>query len=267
MLTFCFRAALVPALLLALPAQAQLPTDSATVPSRPEVALLATDPTSACAHPFGLDVGQRREYQLLDAKGKPVGSQRYQVVSLSTATAGKKKHPVAETVVHLKSGLYDATGHVQQQQDLTFRCRQDTVFTDGLAEINYDGLKSFRDRLFAYKGQALPWPCQPTGGGPLPGGGAQVKVSSPSVAIASVSTTLRERRLRPGTTAVRVPAGTFNCFVVESVRELATAARADLVLKTTGRQVDYYDPGVGIIKTEYFDKGTKLLQSRELLKR
>ena len=54
---------------------------------------------------------------------------------------------------------------------------------------------------------------------------------------------------------------------MESQRELATAARADLILKSDGRQVDYYDPGVGIVRTEYYDKGGKLLQTRVLAKR
>ena len=94
-----------------------------------------------------------------------------------------------------------------------------------------------------------------------------VQVSSPSVAIAKVNTTLKARKVLAGPLSVAVPAGTFSCYPVESQRELATAARADLVLKNTGRQLDYYTPAFGIIKTEYYDKGGKLLQSRVLAKK
>jgi hypothetical protein len=87
------------------------------------------------------------------------------------------------------------------------------------------------------------------------------------VAIAKVNTTLRQRKVLAGRTSVKVPAGTFSCYAVESQREQATAARADLVLKTTTREVDYYDPRVGIVKTEYYDKGGKLLQTKVLTKR
>ncbi|MBJ6109246.1 hypothetical protein JAO73_09500 [Hymenobacter sp. BT523] len=222
---------------------------------------------ASCAHPpFGLREGQNLEYQLLDAKGKPTGTWRYRVVKISTDSTVKKKKTLLSTTVRLKSGLYDLSNHVQQQQDVTFFCRRDTTFTDGLAEINYDGLKSFRERLKNYTGTPLAWPNNPTVGSSLPEGGVVVQVSSPSVAIAKVSTTVRDRKVKAAPTPVTVPAGTFRCYVVESQRELATAARADLVLKSAGRQVDYYDPTVGLVKTEYYDKGGKLTYSKVLLK-
>ncbi len=263
-----FSPAIVSALFALAPAaHAQLPTDTTTRPS-PELALLNNAPAPAeCAHPFGLSAGQRLEYQLLDSRGKVAGLLRYQVVSLSAEIKGKKKKPYTVTTLRLKSGLYDAGSHVQQQQDLVIVCKHDTTYTDGLAEINYDGLKSFDNRRFAYKGAPLAWPNQPTTGSALPEGGVVVQVSSPSVAIAKVKTTLKSRMVSSGLVTVAVPAGSYSCYTVESQRELATAARADLVMKSTGRQVDYYAPSVGIVKTEYYDKGGKLQQTRVLVRR
>lgn len=231
-------------------------------PALPETPVAAT-----CAHPFGLREGQNLEYQLLDAKGKATGTWRYRVLALGTDTLGKKKKKAVVTTVRLKSGRYDLSNHLLQQQDLAFFCRHDTTFTDGLDDINYEGLKSFRDRRLAYQGTPLAWPNQPTNGTALAGGGAVVQVSSPSVAIAKVMTTVRQRTVLTGPTSVTVPAGTFACYAVESQRELSTAARADLVLKSGGREVDYYDPAVGLVKTEYYDKGGKLMQSRVLARR
>jgi hypothetical protein len=263
-LTSLFSSALVAAVLLApCLAQAQAGTD--TTPGTKPAATVATSP--ACAHPFGLREGQNLEYQLLDAKGKVTGTWRYRVIKISSDTTVKKKKRVAVTSVRLKSGLYGTSNSVHQQQDLTYLCRNDTTYTDGLSEINYEGLKSFRDRRIAYQGTPIAWPNQPAPGAALPSGGVVVQVSSPSVAIAKVNTTLRQRKLTGGPVAVKVPAGTFNCYTVESLRELATAARTDLVLKMGSRQVDYYDPAVGIVKTEYYDKGGKLTQSRVLAKR
>ena len=257
--------ALLALLALASTARAQMPTDTSAA-HHAELALLDKgSAAAACAHPFGLSAGQSLDYQLLDSKGKLTGMVRYRVVSLSAEVKGKKK-PRTVITLRLKSGIYDATDHVLQQQDLSIRCERDTVYTDGLAEINYDGLKSFKGRLFAYDGRPLPWPNQPTAGSALPTGGVEVKVSSPSVAIAKVTTSLKSRKVLAGLAPVTVPAGTFSCYTVESQRELATAARADLVLKSTSRQVDYYAPSAGIVKTEYFDKGGKLLQTRVLAK-
>ena len=94
-----------------------------------------------------------------------------------------------------------------------------------------------------------------------------MQVSSPSVSIAKVTTTLSQRRVLGGPAPVTVPAGTFSCYAVESQREMATAARVDLVLKSGGREINYYSPAVGIVKTEYFDKNNKLLQTQVLSKR
>ena len=251
------------------PVQAQNTTKAVVLPRPNGVSELTfQQAATACTQPFGLQRGQNLEYQLLDAKGKLTGFLRYRVLTVSTeSSAEKKKKTVATTKVKLKSGLYGPKSQVLQQQDLTILCRNDTVFTDGLAEINYDGLKSFRDRLLAYEGTPLAWPNQPTTGSSLPNGGVVVQVSSPSVAIAKIKTTLLQRKVLAGPTPITVPAGTFTCYSVESQRELATAARADLVLKSGGRQVDYYAPGVGIVRTEYYDKGGKLLQTRVLAKR
>ena len=245
---------------------AQISRDSTPTPRPADISSLSFEKTAACDHPFGLRAGQNLEYQLLDAKGKITSTWRYRVLSISQDSSGKKSKRVVTTSVRLKSGQYDIGNRVLEQQDLTYRCRRDTVYTDGLTEINYEGMKSFRDRIKTYKGTALAWPLQPQSGSALPPGGAMVQVSSPSVAIAKVETTLRQRKIGAGLVEVTVPAGTFSCYTVESQRELATAARADLVLKNIGREVDYYTPAVGIIKTEYYDKGGKLVQSRVLSK-
>ena len=268
-LSFFLSAPVVGLLLLgAAPARAQFAPESLLPPRLEDVAELAFEKAPAsCAHPFGLRAGQDLEYRLLDAKGKATGTLRYRVLRLDTDSASPKKHAGPVTRVMLKSGLYDLTNQVQQQQDLTFFCRNDTTFTDGLSEINYGGLKSFRDRLLAYSATPLAWPNQPAAGTTLAEGGVVVQVSSPSVAIAKIKTTLKKRRVVSGPAPVTVPAGTFSCYTVESQRELATAARVDLVLKSGGREVDYYDPAVGIVKTEYYDKGGKLVQTRVLSRR
>ena len=264
----CVAYAATFSILLSDSGRAQSLGDAGLPPRPAAISELAFDGSPAtCAHPFGLREGQTLEYKLLNNKGKATGAWRYRVIKISTDSAsGKKNKAVAITRIQLKSGLYDLTNHVLAQQDLTYFCRNDTTFTDGLGEISYEGLKSFRDRLMSYKGTPLAWPNQPAPGSALGEGGAVVQVSSPSVAIAKVKTTILKRNVVAGPDPVTVPAGTFSCYTVESQHELATAARVDLVLKGGGREVDYYDPAVGIVKTEYYDKKGKLTQTRVLSK-
>ncbi|OGX87614.1 hypothetical protein BEN47_00085 [Hymenobacter lapidarius] len=226
-----------------------------------------SEKAATCTTAFNMRPGQNLEYQLLDGKGKALGTWRYRVVKVGiSSVTSKKGKATAIASVQVKSGLYDTGNNVLAQQDLTFFCRNDTTFTDGLSIINYDALESFNNRRLNYQATPIAWPNQPATGSKLPNGGVLVQVSSPSVAIAKVETTQRQRKVSGERVSVRVPAGTFSCYPVESQREVSTAARADLVLKNTGRQVDYYDPAVGIVKTEQYDNRGKLVQTRLLSK-
>jgi hypothetical protein len=177
-----------------------------------------------------------------------------------------KKKTRTTTTVLLKSGLYDDKSHLQQQQDLTFRCSRDTTYTDGLTLFDQESLKSFRERIFDFVPVKIAWPNNPTIGSALPDGGSVVQVRSSAVDIAKVSSLVRKRKVVSGPAAVSTPAGTFQCYQVEAQRESLTKARADVAFATTVRQVDYYAPGVGIVKTELYDKKGKLARTYTLTK-
>ncbi len=246
--------------------QAQTGADTLRPPRPAAISQLAFEKAGgSCAHPMGMRAGQNLEYQLLNNKGKATGTWRYRVIELSTDSMRRKnKKPVAITKVLVKSGLYDLANRVLAQQDLTHFCRNDTAFTDGLAHINYEALKSFRKRRLAFQGTPLAWPNHPTVGSSLSDGGVVIQVSSPAVDIAKIRTQQRQRKVLAGPGFITVPAGTFQCYTIESQREASTTARPDLVFKNSGREVNYYAPGVGIIKTELFDNNGRLVQTRVL---
>lgn len=218
----------------------------------------------ATCSPFGLLDNTEQVYQVQDARGKALGTVRNRVVSLGTEQREQgKKAALTVTTVLLKSGTYDTRNKLLHQQDLTFRCRQDTSFTDGTAELDPEKLNSFRDRRFAAEPTPLAWPNQPTVGSGLPAGGITVQVSSSAVDIAKVQGLVRNRRIT-GTETITTPAGTFQCYKVEAERETATIARADIAMRTVNRVVDYYAPNVGLVKTEVYDKKGRLEQVRLL---
>lgn len=229
-----------------------------------------SQPTSAaapggCVHPFGLDDNTEYVYQVLDNAGKSTGLIRYRVVSLGSET--NKKQTLTTNTVQIKSGIYDTKNRLLHSQDLTYRCRRDTSFTDGLSELSFENLRRFRDRRLAFAPVPLAWPNQPTVGSELPGGGVTVAVSSSVVDIAKVFSKVQKRRVVSDMSPVATPAGTFPCYKIESERESGTLARADMLLRTTNKVVDYYSPNVGIVKTEVYGKNGKLEQTRVLAER
>lgn len=255
-------------LLLAGACRAQTTPVSLPLPRPAAVSELRFEKVAPCAQPFGFTEGQSIEYQLLDSKGRATSTWRYRVLKISTEVLPRKNEsPVMTTQIQLKSGQYDLKNRVLQQQDLTHFCRNDTTFTDGMAAISYDDMKSFRNRRLVYTAVPLAWPNQPKAGSQLAPGGVVAQVSSSMVDIAKVRTLVSQRTILAGPSPVTVPAGTFNCYAVEGQREASTTTRPDLILRNSGREVNYYDPAVGIVKTEYYDKKGKLMQTRVLSKR
>jgi hypothetical protein len=259
---------LIPALAARItPGLAQ--TDSTTSAAPPTtMALAAPGPAAGAGQPFNLLDNAELVYRLLDANGKPVGELRQRVADLKTVEREEsKKRKVTENTMLLKSGFYARKNTLDRIQDLTFRARRDTSFTDGMGEINNDALRSFRDRKLAYASTPVAWPNQPTVGSTLPDGGVSIQVSSSVVSIATVSTMLHKRRVVSGPTPLTTPAGTFACYKVEAEREEATIPRPDMAMRSTTKQIDYYAPGVGIVRTEYYTKNGKLDTVRELTAR
>lgn len=236
------------------------PVDTAA-PAAPAPAVVAST-AGSCAQPFGLTDGTELTYQLLN-KDKPEGLQIMKVARITPHEA-EKKAP-AYTEVLLKSTLYDASNRPQRNDEYVYQCRRDTVLTDGRLLLDPDMLRSFRDRRFAYEPVHLSWPNQPTTGS-LPGGQLTVQVSSPSVDIAQVRTEVSGRKIS-GPESVTVPAGTFQCYKVEARYEYVTQARADMARRTVKRVVDYYAPGVGIVRSESGAPGKDADHVSVLLKR
>ncbi len=231
----------------------------------PAIAVPPAATVPDCEHPFGLYDNMELIYKLADASGKPLGEIRRRVVSLGTRT--DKKGELKINTVLLKSGLYSSANQLIRQQDLTFHCQRDTTFTDGLQEMDYDNLKSFRDRYFEFTPTSLAWPHQAQAGSSLPQGGIMVNVHSSAVDIAKVYTTVRKRRVVGNQQNVTTPAGTFLCYKVESERETAIQPKPDIIRRTTTYAIDYYSPTVGLVRTEWYDKAHKLQQTQVLTQR
>lgn len=227
-------------------------------------AFAPTHPLPEDTAPFQLADNAELVYNLVDAKGRKTGHITQRVVRLGSET--NKKQTLTTTTALLKSGIYDAKNRVVRMQDLTYAAHRDTSFTDGMAELPPDALRRFRDRIYTYQPTRVAWPNQPTVGTQLPDGGVVVQVSSSAVDIAKVQAVLTNRRVVSGPQAVTTPAGTFQCYKVEAERDLTTRARADMAMRQIEREITYYDPAVGIVRTEYYDRD-KLREVKELAKR
>ncbi|MBH8569165.1 hypothetical protein KB206_09745 [Microvirga sp. STS02] len=94
--------------------------------------------------------------------------------------------------------------------------------------------------------------------------GAIALAGSTASASAELDSLLKQCRADAAPTQVTVPAGTFSCYPVTGQYTPTNTPQPGP--KSGGKQVDYYAPIIGLIKTDYYDSNGKLLQSRVLSK-
>ncbi|GAB3847327.1 hypothetical protein GCM10028822_08580 [Hymenobacter terrigena] len=135
--------------------------------------------------------------------------------------------------------------------DLTFE--PSGPFADDAASAGLGEGQNLQYELLDAEGKAIVAPA---------GAGAPMSNS----AKAKLEATLMQCRRSMAPTLVSVPAGTFSCYPVASPYDLTNAPLPGLNMKSGGKQVDYYAPAVGLIKTDYYDSNGQLLQSRVLSK-
>ena len=114
-------------------------------------------------------------------------------------------------------------------------------------------MSSFRNRRLAYAPVGLAWPNEPTIGSCCLRRAFRCRSAARRGHCAGQYHGAPPPDLS-GPAPLVTPAGTFQCYKVESEREASTAPREDMVMRTRTRVVDYYSPAVGIVKTEVYNK-------------
>lgn len=157
--------------------------------------------------------------------------------------------------------VFDDDDEMQYELDFKVSC-SDGVFTVDLSNtLNPSVTQSFREMEMEVSGSPLTIPASLEKGQKLEDAMTNIKVMSAGIQIMSSDITMRDRVVT-GRETITVPAGSYECFVINSTQSI----KAGFINKDY-RIVEYYHEGIGLIRSETYNKKDKLDSYTVLLAR
>ncbi|MCB0475200.1 MAG: hypothetical protein KDC69_05960 [Flavobacteriaceae bacterium] len=211
------------------------------------IAMLVTFGLSAqlaCSKYYPLKEGAHFELTFYDKKDKISSVVKYDVKEADADMA---------TMV---ATIDDDKGEMVTSSEYTIKCEGDGISIDFKSLMGSDMLAQYKDVEMEITGTDIDLPNSLSVGQTLPDASmeALIKIKPLNLKMTVVTT---DRKVT-GMETVTTPAGTFDCVVISYTSELKMGIKKMLSAK------QWYAKGVGLVKSEEYNKGGKLI-SKSLL--
>jgi hypothetical protein len=190
------------------------------------------------------------EYKQYDKKGGLSGS------SVQKITGIKKSAGSIE--VSISSESFDAKGKSLGTANLKARCEGGIFYVDMSNYLNQQSTEDYKDMEMSVEGGNLEMPSVMKAGDMLKDGDMKMAFSSGGMTVMSMSVSITNRKVE-AVENLTTPAGTFECYKISY--DLATKMMG-IGVKMKG--VEWYARGVGMVKSETYNKDAKLQGSTVL---
>jgi hypothetical protein len=210
--------------------------------------------TSACENSyFAFKEGVSMELTHYDKKGKPTAITKQKVLEVSDVADGFKATIEMENT--------DEKGKRPSNNNYDITCKGNSVFVDMRSMIRPESSYAANqpDMEVEITGDAMEFPMELTPGQTLPDGSMEMKTSLNGMKIMGIKLSITNRKVA-GTETITTPAGTFECIKMTQDTDMQA------ILKMNVKSVTWYAKGVGMVKTENYDKNGKLEGSTVLTK-
>lgn len=195
--------------------------------------------------------GTKMELTHYDKKGKPSGITKQHILELTEIAGGIK--------ATIETTSTDEKGKNEQQMTFDMECRDNSVYVDMRSMMNPSSMAGMKDMEMEISGDALVMPNELTPGMALPDGQMEMKAMMNGMALMNMKLSITNRKVE-GMETVTTPAGTFDCVKLTQETELKTIVKMKMSTTT------WFAKGVGMVKTENYDKNGKLEGSSVLTK-
>lgn len=128
----------------------------------------------------------------------------------------------------------------------------DGVFKIDMRDYVGELIKQYESMEVELEGDNLLIPSKLSAGQELPDGNVNIQVSSSGMTMVNMDVTIKNRKVE-GQEEITTEAGTFDCYKIS----YDTEAKTKLFTVTTGG-VEWLSPGVGVVKSESYNKKGKL---------
>ncbi len=198
-----------------------------------------------CNPYFNVKEGASWEMTSYNAKGKTQGKTKHEVISFSETSSGY------ESVV--KMTAYDKKDKESFQTELGISCADQVMKFDMKQFMMQSSLESMKSMEMEITGDNLEYPSSLSVGDALKSGKMNIKIGGSGMPMAmNMSMEIVNRKVE-ARESITTPAGTFDCYKISSTVKTKT------VMKVEAKSVEWVSEGQGVVKTESYNKGGKLV--------
>jgi hypothetical protein len=206
---------------------------------------------SQCDSYFNFKEGAEYEMEHYSAKEKLIGKYQTQILSI------EDKGGVLTAII--KGTMFDNKGKELTSIDFEYMCEDGVLKMDMKKFIPQDMYGSGSDIKFEMEGDYLELPQNLEVGQTLKDGlieGKMIMEGNPMMGNMTMTVKIFNRKVE-SKESITTPAGTFSCFKITYDMESSNKVMG-MNTKVTLSSVDYLAEGVGVVKTESYDKKGKL---------
>ena len=196
-----------------------------------------------CSKYYPFSEGATSQLSMYDKKGKLSVIVEYRITNV-TSTGNSE----VATMIHR---LIDEKGNLVSSSEYDITCKDGVASLDFKSLSNQQMLQQFGDVDYEITGTNIELPNDLSVGQNLPDAGINIKISMEGTSIMNMNISITDRNVI-GKETVTTPAGTFECFVISSTTVMKMGTNM------TSKSKQWIAEGVGVVKTEDYDKKGKL---------
>jgi hypothetical protein len=212
--------------------------------------LMALDSHSQCDSYFNFKEGAEYEMEHYSAKEKLTGKSLSQVISIEDNGG--------VLIATIKGTAFDKKGDEISSMDFEYLC-EDGVLKMDLNKFIPKEMYGGSDVSFEMEGEFLEVPSNLEVGQTLKDGMIESKMvmeGNPAMANMTMTVKILNRKVE-SMESITTPAGTFSCFKITYNMESSTKVMG-MNTTVTLSSIDFLAEGVGVVRTESYDKKGKL---------
>lgn len=207
---------------------------------------------NGCNGYWMVEKGVTLEYYDYNAKDKLQGSQTSTITELTTVEG------VLNATIH--SVTKDDKGKLTSEGDFGLTCKDGEITLDMKSMMDPSMTEEFKDMEVKIDQTDLVYPSTLTPGQTLPDGKLTMTVSTGGMTIMTMVVDVVDRKVE-ASESVTVPAGTFECIKMSQTNKMDMG-----MMKMTTKSIDWFTLGVGVVRSESYDKDGALESYRVLNK-
>jgi hypothetical protein len=210
-----------------------------------------------CSLYMPLAAGTEYQYQMYDSGNKPDGTVNQKINTVTTSADGM-------TIATITSTSKDKKDKEVSTATVNIKCDGKNIYFDLQSLISAESKKQWEGMEMKVDGQYMEIPQTLTEGMTLKDGVMTINVYDKGTLFSTMKFTIYNRKVA-GTETVATPTGTYTTLKVTSDIKMETIVM-NMSIPMNTKSAEYYAAGVGVVKSEAFNKAGKLLSYQLLSK-